>query len=104
MIGMYCRDHHRRGAELCEQCRSLHDYAMLRLDKCPFCPDKPTCASCPVHCYKKDRRAEVREVMRHAGPRMLKRHPLLAVLHLLDGRRKIELPALKRRRPLEPPC
>ena len=32
-------------------------------------------------------REEVREVMRHSGPRMLRRHPLLAVAHLLDGRR-----------------
>jgi hypothetical protein len=26
--------------------------------------------------------------MRFAGPRMLRRHPILAVLHLLDGLRK----------------
>jgi hypothetical protein len=29
----------------------------------------------------------MREVMRYAGPRMLWRHPLLAVAHLIDGRR-----------------
>jgi len=30
----------------------------------------------------------VSQVMRYAGPRMLLRHPLLAVRHLLDERRK----------------
>jgi hypothetical protein len=34
-------------------------------------------------------RGQVREVMRYAGPRMLLRHPVLAVLHLLDGMRPI---------------
>jgi hypothetical protein len=32
-------------------------------------------------------RERVRAVMRYAGPRMLLRHPILAVLHLLDGMR-----------------
>jgi hypothetical protein len=29
----------------------------------------------------------VREVMRYSGPRMLKRHPVLALAHLVDGRK-----------------
>jgi hypothetical protein len=34
-------------------------------------------------------RVRVREVMRFAGPRMLRRHPYLALMHLLvDGRRE----------------
>jgi len=32
-------------------------------------------------------REHVRIVMRYAGPRMLWRHPILAVRHLIDGRR-----------------
>lgn len=94
MIDMFCRDHHpaRRvdDASLCDDCRSLHDYAMHRIEKCPYCPDKPTCANCAIHCYKPDRREQVREVMRYAGPRMLRRHPWLAIMHILDGRRKVE--------------
>lgn len=68
---------------------------MQRIDKCPFCLNKPTCANCPVHCYKKDMREAVREAMRYAGPRMLLRHPILAILHQIDGRRVVELPARK---------
>ena len=98
MIGMYCRDQHdgqgEHGADgLCSECAELHDYAMQRIDKCPFCLVKPTCANCPVHCYKKDMRARVKDCMRYAGPRMLRRHPYLAIMHLIDGRRSVELPA-----------
>ena len=88
MIGLYCRNRHRQGAALCPECRELLDYAMMRLDRCRFQDAKPTCARCPVHCYKPAMRERVRDVMRFAGPRMLLRHPILAVWHLLDGLRR----------------
>lgn len=87
MIRIYCRDRHRTRGELCAECRRLHDYAMGRLDRCPFGEDKPTCAQCPVHCYQPALRERIREVMRYAGPRMLWRHPWLAICHLLEGRK-----------------
>jgi hypothetical protein len=96
MIGMYCRDlHGDRSSDLCDHCGTLHDYAMQRIDKCPFCLDKPTCANCTIHCYKDDMREEVRRVMRYAGPRMMRRHPILALLHIIDGFRSAELPERK---------
>ncbi len=89
MVGIYCHNRHGTRGELCGECRQLLDYAHARLDRCPFQEDKTTCANCPVHCYKPEMRERVRSVMRYAGPRMLYRHPFLAVLHLLvDGRRK----------------
>ncbi len=89
MVGIYCHDRHGATGELCGECRQLLDYAQARLDRCPFQEDKTTCANCPVHCYKPEMRERIRSVMRYAGPRMLYRHPVLAVLHLLvDGRRK----------------
>ena len=98
MIGMYCRDAHgARPSELCEDCEVLNDYAMQRIDKCPFCLEKPTCANCTIHCYKDDMREEVRKVMRYAGPRMIRRHPILAVLHIVDGFRSAEPTARKSR-------
>jgi hypothetical protein len=33
-------------------------------------------------------RERVRVAMRYAGPRMLFRHPIMALLHLIDGLRK----------------
>ena len=87
MIRIYCRAHHGTAAELCADCRELLDYASGRLDRCFYGAEKPTCADCPVHCYRPAMRAKAQAVMRYAGPRMLTRHPLLALLHWLDGRR-----------------
>ena len=38
----------------------------------------------------------MQEVMRFSGPRMLAKHPYLAVKHLIDARRKV--PPLPKRR------
>ena len=51
-------------------------------------PWQDSSARCPVHCYRPGMREAVREVMRYAGPRMVVRHPVLALRHLLDGRRR----------------
>ena len=88
MLRIYCRDHHGTKGELCGECAGLMAYAEKRLLRCPFAGDKPTCAKCPVHCYKPDKRQQVRQVMRYAGPRMLLRHPVLTFWHVVDGRRK----------------
>lgn len=86
MIDIYCHDQHGTHGALCAECRVLHDYAMQRLDRCPFGEEKSTCANCTVHCYKPAMRERIRDVMRYAGPRMIWRHPVLAVRHVLDGR------------------
>ena len=89
MVGIYCTDHHDTSVdELCESCQEFMDYAEVRLEKCPYGEDKPTCANCPIHCYKPARRDQARAIMRYAGPRMLLRHPILAIAHKLDGLRK----------------
>ena len=88
MIAIYCRDRHGFRQALCDRCTGLLDYAEGRLDRCPFHDNKPTCAACPIHCYRPDIRAVVKEVMRYAGPRMFYQHPYLSIRHLLDGRNK----------------
>ena len=65
----------------------LLGYATRRLDRCVFGDAKPTCANCTVPLYAAAPREEVRVIMRYAGPPMMTRHPVLAVRHLLDGRR-----------------
>jgi len=87
MVHIYCRDHH--GHTLCDECKGLMDYAGLRLARCRFGAEKPTCARCPVHCYQRNRREQVKIVMRYAGPRMLWKHPLLSLRHWLDGFRPV---------------
>ena len=88
MIDLYCHHHHGAGNGLCEQCHDLQDYALQRLQRCPFQEGKTTCAKCPVHCYKPEMREQIRSVMRYAGPRMLYTHPVMALQHVVDGRRK----------------
>ena len=87
MVWIYCHDLHGEDDGPCEECRSLLGYAARRIDRCVFGDDKPTCAHCTVHCYNAAMREHVRAVMRYAGPRMLRRHPVLAIAHLIDGRR-----------------
>lgn len=94
MIGMYCRRHHGgSAAQPCSACTALFSYATRRLELCVFGDAKPTCANCSVHCYSAEKREQVRVIMKWAGPRMLWQHPLLAIFHLIDGRRPApELP------------
>jgi hypothetical protein len=66
------------------ECEELLDYALHRLEACPFRAHKSVCAACPIHCYRPAMREKIRAVMRYAGPRMLFRHPLLAMGHLID--------------------
>ena len=88
MIRLYCRAKHDGEVPLCSECGELWQYAQMRLDRCPYQEGKTTCGKCPVHCYKPAKREQVRAVMRYAGPRMLYRHPVMALLHLFDGLRK----------------
>jgi Nitrous oxide-stimulated promoter len=85
MVQIYCRDHHRPAGGVCPECTRLLDYANVRLERCRFGAEKPTCAKCPVHCYQRDRREQARVVMRYAGPRMLWEHPVMSLRHWLDG-------------------
>ncbi len=83
MISIYCRDNH-HGSAICADCEALLDYAAERLSRCPFGENKPTCAKCPVHCYKPEMREKIRSVMSYAGPLMIFRHPLLSLFHVID--------------------
>lgn len=68
---------------------TLYGYAVNRLDRCAFGEEKPACKQCPIHCYQPARREEMKVIMRWAGPRMLWRHPILTLQHLIDDRRPV---------------
>lgn len=83
MIELYChKHHHTHGKDLCPECASLNDYANSRLARCPFGDDKSSCRQCAIHCYKPALREKVTQVMRFAGPRMIYRHPIMAMKHM----------------------
>jgi Nitrous oxide-stimulated promoter len=88
MIAIFCRDGHACDGSLCGECSELETYTRLRLEKCPYGEEKPTCVNCPIHCYLPRRREQIRGVMAHSGPRMLLSHPVLALRHMIAGRRK----------------
>ena len=85
MVKLYCHSHHNTTDEhLCQNCDELLRYALERLDKCPFGVEKGPCSKCEIHCYKPSMRNLIRNVMQYSGPKMLFRHPILAVSHLLN--------------------
>ncbi|RYU56470.1 nitrous oxide-stimulated promoter family protein [Aliivibrio finisterrensis] len=88
MIEIYCKKNHHSEA-LCKECQQLMDYAEVRLDRCPYGENKPTCNTCPIHCYKPEPKEQMRLVMRFSGPRMLLNHPILAIRHLLSEKKNI---------------
>lgn len=86
MMMLFCRERHQtKPQELCPKCHDLLTYAKAKLDKCPYQDDKPACLRCPIHCYKPDQREQIREVMRFAGPRIMRSHPIMGARHLLKG-------------------
>ena len=64
---------------------TLKAYTHKRIEQCLYRNEqrKPFCNVCPVHCYKPEMRHQIRAVMRYSGPRMLFRHPVLSIQHLI---------------------
>ena len=92
MVALYCADNHAAaertetahcGEAVCPACAGIDAYAVLRTERCRKMDVKTSCDECEHHCYKPEERERIRAVMRYAGPRMLKKHPLAAIRHLL---------------------
>jgi len=71
MVNIYCRAKHIYNEVPCPDCHALLSYAEKRLLRCPFQPEKPPCNKCPVHYYSPEKRKQMQEIMRFAGPKML---------------------------------
>ena len=87
MIALYCRKKHST-KELCDNCRTLAEYADRRTMACPKMAEKTFCSQCKSHCYRQDMRERIREVMRFAGPRIIFHHPIAALRHLYYSKLK----------------
>jgi len=97
MIFLYCKKNHtQKGIKknlrlkdknancnnvLCFECTLLQNYVNERIDRCPYMKTKSFCSQCPTPCYSKERRAEIKKIMRFSGPRMIFYHPLLTISH-----------------------
>lgn len=92
MVAIYCAGNHAPddrtetahcGEALCPECKGIDDYALLRTDRCRRMDTKISCEQCGNHCYRPEEREKIRAVMRYAGPRMITKHPIAAVRHLM---------------------
>jgi len=81
MINYYCLNHH-EGNGLCADCNDLLMYAVKRNENCPHGAGKPVCSSCEIHCYKKEYRKKIREVMKFSGPEIFLKKPLYGIRYL----------------------
>jgi hypothetical protein len=84
MVRIYCRGHHQAEEAPCPECTELLNYALDRVERCPWGARRTTCSACPIHCYTRRMQERIRSIMSYAGPRMLYRHPVLAFFHLLE--------------------
>ena len=82
MIGIFCRAHHGSRSGVCKECEELASYYERRVERCPLGEAKRSCKICKIHCSEPLHQDRIREVMRYAGPRMIFRHPLMALRHL----------------------
>lgn len=92
MVAIYCAGNHSTAGRtetsfsdeaLCPACKELDDYCVLRTERCRSMHKKTSCEECGNHCYAPARQEQIRAVMRYAGPRMITRHPIAAIRHLL---------------------
>ena len=93
MIRKYCRGNHGTRGGLCEECTALTEYALFRLEKCPFKVNKKFCSLCKIHCYKPNMREKIKDVMKWSGPRMIFTHPVFAFRHvfqMINYKRKLK--------------
>ena len=67
-----------------EDLSTLKEYAYKRIDHCPRKEEKTFCSSCPIHCYAPVYRQQIKMVMKYAGPRMIYKHPVIAIKHMIN--------------------
>ena len=84
MVKMYCDHHHGQNSLLCSGCNELTEFANERISRCVFQEDKPVCSECQIHCYHHSMREKIKTVMRYSGPKMIFRHPVIGIRHLID--------------------
>ena len=81
---IYCKTHHngsKDDAGLCPSCRETIDATLARTDSCPY-GHMGNCRDCDTHCQRGEAREHIRTIMRYSAPRMVYRHPLMALGYL----------------------
>lgn len=66
---------------VCSECATFMEYAVSKRLKCPLEAEKPSCKHCRIHCYGKEQREKVRQIMAYSGRRLMMRGRLDYVWH-----------------------
>ena len=92
MIKLYCRHNHKEyhknynktfgSKNICKECEEVYNYACERTSKCRFISTKTFCSACSSHCYKKDMREKIKNIMIFSGKRMIFYSPVIALKHV----------------------
>lgn len=90
MIRIYCNELHCTAESLCGECTELQNYALNRINHCPFKTAKPACNTCTIHCYTPGKREKIREVMRYSWKKMFLKYPYLSIMHFIKTLKKKE--------------
>ena len=69
--------------QLCPECARFMAYAVARRIKCPLEAEKPSCKHCRIHCYAREQRGKVREIMAYSGRKLIMRGRLDYLWHYL---------------------
>jgi hypothetical protein len=91
MIMMYCHKKHKtKGKVLCNECIELYQFVEVKRNRCPFGDEKGFCANCRIHCYKSNTimRDRIRIVMKYSGPRLMFKHPIMSISHMIETIKK----------------
>lgn len=88
MIQIYCHSKHKTKHSLCSDCQALLEYSHFRIDKCPFMENKTFCSNCRVHCFRNEKREDIRNVMIYSGKRMIFHHPIIAINHVIQTKKQ----------------
>lgn len=83
MIQKYCSNFH-NSEILCAECADLLNYSVKHLLACPFAENKPACSACTIHCYSKNYKNKIKQVMRFSGPKMIFEHPKDTIYYFFD--------------------
>jgi len=65
-IFKYNTEEYQFQANLCEECHSLLNYSLQRLEKCPH-DIKPKCRKCPNPCYEKPQWKALAKLMKYSA-------------------------------------
>ena len=92
MVQIYCNNLHDTKGPFCVECEEFLEYAKDRLQRCPYQEGKTACGKCGLACYNSESKEKGMKIFTYSGPRMLFKHPKLALYHMCDALKEPKKP------------